>query len=48
MTLNDKALYEGAKVCLEKNPDEELCIYQFLFPKEVKNQNICKMIHHIR
>ena len=38
MTLNDKALYEGAKICLEKNPDEELCIYQFLCPKEVKGK----------
>ena len=38
MTLNDKALYEVAKICLEKNPDEELCIYQFLCPKEVKGK----------
>ena len=35
MTYNNKALYEGAKKCLEKNPDEELCLYQFLCPKEV-------------
>ena len=38
MTLNDKSLYEGAKICLEKNPDEELCLYQFLCPKEVKGK----------
>ena len=35
MTNNNKTLYEGAEICLEKNPDEELCFYQFLCPKEV-------------
>ena len=35
MTYNNKALYEGAEKCLEKNPDEELCLYQFLCPKKV-------------
>ena len=37
-TLNDKKLYEGAETCLIKNPDEEMCIYQFLCPKEVKGK----------
>ena len=35
MTNNNKTQYEGAKNCLEKNPDKELCFYQFLCPKEV-------------
>ena len=39
MTLNDKELYEGTEKCLLNNPDEELCIYQFLCPKEVKGKN---------
>ena len=38
LTNNDKNLYEGAEKCLLNNPDEELCIYQFLCPKEVKNK----------
>ena len=38
LTNNDKNLYQGAEKCLEKNPDEELCIYQFLCPKEVVNK----------
>ena len=35
MTFNNKTLYEGAERCLTINPDEELCFYQFLCPKEV-------------
>ena len=35
LTNNDKNLYDGAKKCLERNPDEQLCFYQFLCPKEV-------------
>ena len=38
LTNNDKALYKGAKKCLEKDPDEQLCIYQFICPKEVINK----------
>ena len=38
LTNNDKTFYEGAKNCLEKDPDEQLCIYQFLCPKEVINK----------
>ena len=33
LTNNDKNLYDGAKKCLERNPDEQLCFYQFLCPK---------------
>jgi hypothetical protein len=40
MTLNDKALYEGAQRCLYKNPDDELCIYQFLCPKKVQGKTL--------
>ena len=29
LTYNIKSDYEGAKNCLEKNPDNQLCIYQF-------------------
>ena len=39
LTNNDKTSYEGAKKCLEKDPDEQLCIYQFICPKEVINKN---------
>ena len=35
MTNYNKALYEGAEKCLENNPDKQLCLYQFLCPKEV-------------
>jgi len=35
LTNNDKGLYKFVKKCLESNPDEELCIYQFLCPKDV-------------
>ena len=38
LTNNITTLYEGAENCLTKNPDEELCIYQFLCPKEVVNK----------
>ena len=38
LTYNDKSEYEGAKNCLENNPDKQLCIYQFLCPKEVKGK----------
>ena len=39
LTNNDKNLYDGAKKCLERNPDEQLCFYQFLCPKEVVGRN---------
>lgn len=38
MVNKDESLYKGTKICLEKNPDEELCLYQFLCPKEVKGK----------
>ena len=38
LTNNDKTLYEGAQNCLEKDPDEQLCLYQFICPKEVVNK----------
>ena len=38
LTNNNKTLYEGVERCLEKDPDEELCLYQFLCPKEVINK----------
>ena len=38
LTNNDKAFYEGVKNCLEKDPDEQLCLYQFICPKEVINK----------
>ena len=38
LTNNEKDLYEGALKCLEKDPDEQLCIYQFICPKEVINK----------
>ena len=38
MTYNNKDSYEGTEKCLVKNPDEELCLYQFLCPKEVINR----------
>ena len=39
MTYNNKESYEGTEKCLVKNPDEELCLYQFLCPKEVVGKN---------
>ena len=38
LTYNDKSEYEGAKNCLENNPDQQMCIYQFICPKEVKGK----------
>ena len=38
LTNNNKTKYERIEKCLMKNPDEELCIYQFLCPKEVLNK----------
>ena len=38
LTNNEKDLYEVALKCLEKDPDEQLCIYQFICPKEVVNK----------
>ena len=35
LTNNDSDLYQKVKNCLEKNPDEQLCIYHLLCPKEV-------------
>ena len=35
MTNNDYDLYQKVKNCLEKNPDELMCIYHLLCPKEV-------------
>ena len=35
---NYNNLYEIAQKCLIKDPDEQLCIYQFLCPKEVKGK----------
>ena len=35
ITNNIKSLYEDTEKCLMKNPDGELCLYQFLCPKEV-------------
>ena len=37
-TNTDKALYERVENCLIKDPDVELCIYQFICPKEVINK----------
>ena len=39
MTNNNKVEYEGAKNCLEKKNNTELCLYQFFTPKEVKGKN---------
>ena len=39
ITYNEKILYEGAEKCLMKNPEKELCLYQFLCPKEVIGKN---------
>lgn len=39
ITNNNRTLYEGAEKCLMKNTDEDLCLYQFLCPKEVKGKN---------
>ena len=38
LTYNDISEYEGAKNCLENNPDQQMCIYQFICPKEVKGK----------
>jgi hypothetical protein len=38
LTYNEKSDYEGAKNCLENNPDKQMCIYQFLCPKEVQGK----------
>ena len=38
LTNNEQAAYEGAQKCLEKDPDEQLCLYQFFCPKEVINK----------
>ena len=35
LTNNDEDLYEKVKNCLEKDPDEQMCIYHLLCPKEV-------------
>ena len=35
LTNDNKTLYEGAQKCIEKDPDEQLCLYQFICPKEV-------------
>ena len=46
LTNNDKTFYEGAKNCLEKDPDEQLCIYQFLCPKEIIKKKRILMGNH--
>ena len=38
LTNNDNELFTRVENCLEKDPDEELCLYQFLCPKEVINK----------
>ena len=38
LTNNNPNLYSGVEKCLGKNPDEEMCIYQYLCPKEVKGK----------
>ena len=38
LTNNNKTLYEGAQKCIEKDPDKQLCLYQFICPKEVINK----------
>ena len=38
MTYNDISLYNGTQKCLLNNSDEELCIYHFLCPKNVKGK----------
>ena len=38
LSNNYKDLYEIVQKCLVNNPDEQLCIYQFLFPKEVRGK----------
>jgi len=38
LTNKDLFLYKGVKNCLFKDPDKELCIYQFLCPKEVRGK----------
>ena len=39
MLLNEtNSLYNCVEKCLTRDPDEELCIYQFLCPKEVKGK----------
>jgi hypothetical protein len=38
LTNNNQALYNGVENCLGKNPDDELCIYQYICPKEVKGK----------
>ena len=35
LTNGDEVLYEKVKNCLEKDPDEQMCIYHLLCPKEV-------------
>ncbi len=38
LTNNNKDLYNGVERCLSKNPDDELCIYKYICPKEVKGK----------
>ena len=39
LTNGDEVLYEKVKNCLEKDPDEQMCIYHLLCPKEVVGKN---------
>jgi len=38
LTFNEQKLYNGAEKCLLNNKDKELCLYQFLCPKNVKGK----------
>ena len=39
LTNNDEVLYQKVKNCLDKDPDEQMCIYHLLCPKEVVGKN---------
>ena len=38
LTNNNPDLYSGFERCLGKDPDEEMCIYKYICPKEVKGK----------
>ena len=38
LTNNNPNIYKGIERCLGKNPDEEMCIYPYICPKEVKGK----------